>query len=61
MKKDFDVKIDIGLVGNTQVGKTALIRRYVYNNTKKAMNTISTIGIETETVRFQFNNLKVKV
>lgn len=27
-QKEFDVKIDIGLVGNSDVGKTCLIRKY---------------------------------
>ena len=32
---DYDLKIDIGLVGNMSVGKTHLIRKYVAKDTKK--------------------------
>jgi len=44
----FDLKIDIGLVGNSDVGKTCLIRKYKDQDGFKTPTTskISTIGVD---------------
>lgn len=41
------IKIDIGLVGNSAVGKTSLIRKYKFRDGFSTnTSTISTIGID---------------
>jgi GTPase SAR1 family protein len=47
MEARSEIKIDIGLVGNSAVGKTSLIRKYKFREGVKAMtSTISTIGVD---------------
>jgi GTPase SAR1 family protein len=39
-------KMQIGLVGNSSVGKTSLIRKFVKGDDVDGRSTISTIGVE---------------
>lgn len=58
---DYDLKIDIGLVGNMSVGKTLLIKRFISKDTKKCFSTVSTIGIDIQSIKLKFNDMIVKV
>ena len=44
-------KLEIGLVGNTDVGKTCLIRKFVNDESTDGLTKHSTIGIEKSTIR----------
>ncbi len=60
--KGFDIKIEIGLVGNSNVGKTRLIKKYkVGESYKESTDTVSTIGIDSQTVKLKVDNLVTRV
>ena len=56
---DFDIKLKIMLIGDTNVGKTSLLQKYCNNEFSK--NYISTIGIDFQVKYLNINNKKVKV
>ncbi|CDW82852.1 ras-related protein rab-10 [Stylonychia lemnae] len=58
----FDLKIDIGLVGNSDVGKTCLIQKYQYqDNYQIPLKKQTTLGIETKVVKLKIQGQMVKV
>ena len=61
-EKGIDMKIDIGLVGNSDVGKTCLIRRYKFQDSfNMPASKITTLGIESQQMRIKINEMIVKV
>ena len=58
---DYDLKVDIGLVGNMSVGKTLLIKRFIAKDQKKQFSTVSTIGIDIQSIKIKFNEMTVKI
>jgi len=59
---NFDMIIDIGLVGNSDVGKTCLIRKYKFQDAFEIPKSkISTLGIENQVMKLKINNMLVKV
>jgi GTPase SAR1 family protein len=48
MKRGYDMSINIGLVGNSNVGKTSLIRKYARRENIKEHMKVATIGIDCE-------------
>jgi small GTP-binding protein len=57
-----DFTINIGLVGNSDVGKTCLIRRYTDpDNFKLPSKKISTIGIDQVTLKLKINDYLVRI
>ena len=61
-EKGIDMKIDIGLVGNSDVGKTCLIRRYKFQDSfNMPASKITTLGIESQQMRIKINDMIVKV
>lgn len=56
---DFDIKLKIMLIGDTNVGKTSLLKKYC--NDEFSKNYISTIGIDFQVKYLNINKKKVKV
>ena len=54
------LKIDIGLVGIQDVGKTSLIRRFCKGD-KASASKITTIGLEKENINMEINGRQLKV
>mmetsp|Transcript_65338 Transcript_65338/g.90278 ORF Transcript_65338/g.90278 Transcript_65338/m.90278 type:complete len:163 (+) Transcript_65338:22-510(+) len=54
-------KLEIGLVGNTDVGKTCLIRKFVNDESADGLTKHSTIGIEKSTIRIMEGDQQIKV
>ena len=53
-------KIDIGLVGVSNVGKTSLIRRYCKGE-NVGPSKVTTIGLERETINMEIKDKPIKV
>ena len=45
-KKDNQKTLNIGMVGNGEVGKTSLIKKFIFNEHIDGTNSIATIGID---------------
>lgn len=61
-QNDFDLKIDIGLVGNSDVGKTCLIRKYqLQDGFALPKSKIFTLGVDNRVVKLKINDMIVKV
>ena len=45
-KKDNQRTLNIGMVGNGEVGKTSLIKKFIFNEHIDGTNSIATIGID---------------
>ena len=56
---DCDIKLKIMLIGDTNVGKTSLIKKYC--NDEFSKNYISTIGIDFQVKYLNINKKKIKV
>jgi len=58
----FDIKIDIGLVGNSDVGKSCLIRKYqLQEGFQLPKSKITTLGVDSRVVKLKVNGLIVKL
>lgn len=56
------MKIDIGLVGNSDVGKTCLIRKYqLQDGFSLPKSKIFTLGVDNRVVKLKINDMVVKV
>ena len=55
---DYDIKLKIMLIGDANVGKTSLLKKYCYNEFSK--NYISSIGIDFQVKYININKKKVK-
>ena len=55
------MKLDIGLVGTSGVGKTSLIRRYARGVSSDGVTSIATIGLEKETMDMEINDEPLKI
>ena len=57
-----DFTINIGLIGNSNVGKTCLIRRYTDPaNFKVPSKKISTIGVDQVTIKLKIESYLVRI
>ena len=62
MAERCDFTINIGLVGNSDVGKTCLIRKYTDpQNFKLPSKKISTIGVDQVTMKLKINDFLVRI
>lgn len=57
-----DLTLNLGLVGNSDVGKTCLIRRYTDpDNFRLPSKKISTIGVDQVTLKLKINEYLVRI
>jgi len=62
MNEKCDMSINIGLIGNSDVGKTCLIRKFQKHDQFQIPNKkISTIGVDQVTMKLRIENLLVRV
>jgi small GTP-binding protein len=59
MKKDFDLMAKIAVVGDSAVGKTNLLLRFI--NDGYHHNHLATIGIDFKVKTVQVNGLRIKL
>ena len=57
-KKDSDMIIKLLLIGNTYVGKTMIVQKFIDNSFSKS--TVSTIGVDLQSKIIDINGKKVK-
>ena len=57
-KKDSDISIKLLLIGNTYVGKTLIVQKFIDNTFSKS--TMSTIGVDLQSKIIDINGKKVK-
>ena len=57
-KKDSDITIKLLLIGNTFVGKTLIVQKFIDNTFSKS--TVSTIGVDLQSKILDINGKKVK-
>ena len=57
--EDEEIKIKIMLLGESQIGKTSLIQRYVKNNFN--LSYITTVGIDFQLKQIKMNNKSIKL
>ena len=57
-KKDSDMIIKLLLIGNTYVGKTMIVQKFIDNSSSKS--TVSTIGVDLQSKIIDINGKKVK-
>lgn len=62
MNEKCDMTINIGLIGNSDVGKTCLIRKFQKQDQFQIPSKkISTIGVDQVTMKLRIENLLVRV
>jgi Ras-related protein Rab-1A len=59
IEEDFDEKIKIMLIGDSNVGKTSLLKKYIDNEYSK--NYITTVGMDFQMKCLNINNKKIKL
>jgi len=60
-KKNYDLLYKVIIIGESQVGKTALLRRYQYPDRALPLNLNSTIGIDYRNADMVIDGLRVRV
>lgn len=53
--------MNVGLVGNSDVGKTSLIRKFVKGDTIDDTSKISTVGVDRNSIKVKINDEPVEV
>ena len=59
IEEDYDEKIRLMVIGDANVGKTSLIKRYCQNDFNNAY--LTTIGIDFQTKNINMNNKNIKI
>ena len=59
IEEDYDEKIKLMIIGDSEVGKTSLLKKYIQN--EFCENLLNTIGIDFQVKYLNINNKKIKL